>query len=270
MTCTPRSGAGSRPPCTPIRSPTSGTQSRLPGSSERTTDTTWTWSTHRSIAPRHHAEQRPAPRLSRGSGRHRARLSRLRATTLPTASAASTTTTDASAAAPKMAVPVPGISVAIAGGGHPDLIGTLSSALIARFRVSEIPILALPFGLLAQPIVVATPQATAEPFVLPATVLEPIPEPTALIGADVASAPISEDAAPTTLTHDVPPAQITLNFEPFLTARAGAQAELPAAASNDTAAVFLRLTLLLIHKTRLRPLCSPRQRRHPCKQRRAP
>lgn len=104
-----------------------------------------------------------------------------------------------------IAAPVPTISFAVADGGHPDVISAISSALIARFQISQAPILALPIGLPVQPLP-APPQSTPEPFVLPASVTEPLPGPTeqpldeaAPVPEDVAPAPIVEALAPVNL-----------------------------------------------------------------------
>jgi hypothetical protein len=160
------------------------------------------------------------------------------ASTTPTAvpTTEATTALDAQASARSMGAPVPGISLAIADGGHPDVISTLSSTLIAQFQAAQVPLLSLAIGPLVLPIVVAPPQPTAEPFVLPAIALGPIAEPTETpvdtTMAPSADATAADAVAPT--TEDVVASDVS--FALFATAEARSQAAVTVAAPGDAAA----------------------------------
>jgi hypothetical protein len=120
------------------------------------------------------------------------------------ATTSASTQLDPTTAGRNTAVPVPSISVVSTDGGHPDVISTLSSALIAQFQTAQVPILDLPVAALVQPFVgplaLIGPQPTAEPFVLPAISLEPSVAP-ADLALDVAAPPLADDPAPVEITE---------------------------------------------------------------------
>jgi len=127
-----------------------------------------------------------------------------------------------------LGAPVPTISIAIADGGHPDVISAISTALTTHFPASQAQIVAeLTLGQLVQPVlplpVFGPPAATQEPFVVPANLVEPLPAATDQPPDEAAPANPDDVAAPDNMASADALASADLNRGPVLVASAGAQ-----------------------------------------------